>query len=217
MKPVSSETLTRQLNWRYATKKFDPTKKISDADWLALEHTLVLTPSSFGLQPWKFIVVTNQETKERLVPLSWGQRQVADASHTVVLAIRQKLDEQEIVRHVSRTAEVRGLEHAALEKYKKSMVNVLLHPNQHATIDEWATRQVYIALGSFMTAAAVIGVDTCPMEGIQPKKYDEVLGLVGTPYATVLACPAGYRAADDKYAVTPKVRFKHEDVVIRIS
>jgi len=216
MKPVSSETLTRQLNWRYATKKFDPTKKISDADWLALEHTLVLTPSSFGLQPWKFIVITNQEVKEKLVPLSWGQRQVADASHTVVLAIRQKLDEQEIVRHVNRTAEVRGVEHSALEKYKKSMVNVLLHPTHHATIDEWATRQVYIALGSFMTAAAVIGVDTCPMEGIQPKKYDEVLGLTGTGYATVLACPAGYRAADDKYAVTPKVRFKHEDVVIRI-
>jgi nitroreductase len=216
MKPVSSDTLTRQLNWRYATKKFDPTKEISEADWLALEHTLVLTPSSFGLQPWKFIVITNQEVKEKLVPLSWGQRQVADASHTVVLAIRQKLDEQEIVRHVNRTAEVRGVEHSALEKYKKSMVNVLLHPAQHATIDEWATRQVYIALGSFMTAAAVIGVDTCPMEGIQPKKYDEVLGLTGTGYATVLACPAGYRAPDDKYAVTPKVRFKHEDVVIRI-
>jgi len=216
MKALSSEELLKQLQWRYATKKFDPAKKIADADWHALEHTLILTPSSFGLQPWKFVVVTDQAVKEQLVPLSWGQRQVADASHTLVFAIKQKLGEGEITRHVERTAEVRGLEHAALEKYKKSMVNVLLHPSAHATIDEWATRQVYIALGSFMTAAAVIGIDTCPMEGIQPPKYDEVLGLTGTGYATVLACPAGYRAPDDKYAATPKVRFKHEDVIKRI-
>lgn len=216
MKPLSSEQLLKQLQWRYATKKFDPTKKIADADWTALEHTLVLTPSSFGLQPWQFVVVTDQAVKEQLVAHSWGQRQVADASHTLIFAIKQKLGEDEITKHVDRTAEVRGMEPAELEKYKKSMVNVLLHPSRHATIDEWAARQVYIALGSFMTAAAVIGIDTCPMEGIVPAKYDEVLGLTGTGYATILACPAGYRAHDDKYAATPKVRFKHEDVIKRI-
>jgi len=213
---ISNEALVKQLHWRYATKKFDPTKKIGQADWAALEQSLVLTPSSFGLQPWKFVIVTDQTVKEQLVPLSWGQRQVADASHTVVFAIKQNLGEVEITKHVNRTAEVRGLEPTTLDKFKKSMIGTLTNPNAQAKIDDWATKQVYIALGSFMTAAAVLGIDTCPMEGIQPTKYDELLGLVGSGYATIVACPAGYRAADDKYAHTPKVRYKHEDVIMRI-
>ena len=213
---ITNDVLVKQLRWRYATKKFDPTKKISDADWTALEETLVLTPSSFGLQPWRFIVVTDQAAKEKLVPLAYGQRQVADASHTLVFTIKQKLGETEIAKHVHRTAEVRGLEISALARFEKSMVGALTHPEAVAKIDDWATRQAYIALGSFMTAAALMGIDTCPMEGIQPQKFDEALGLVGSGYATVLACPAGHRAADDKYAHTPKVRFKHEDVIMRI-
>jgi nitroreductase len=83
-------------------------------------------------------------------------------------------------------------------------------------LDAWQSRQVYIALGQFMAAAAVIGIDTCPMEGIEPAKYDEILGLAGTGYATVVGCAAGYRATDDKYATTPKVRFRTEDVVVRV-
>jgi nitroreductase len=210
------ELLVKQLRWRYAVKKFDPTRKISDAQWFALEESLVLTPSSFGLQPWQFIVVTDPAVKEQLVPLSYGQRQVADASHTLIFAQKHKLGEPEITRHVHRTAEVRGLEHSTLDKYKKSMVGVLASPKGQETVDDWAARQVYIALGSFITAAAVLGIDTCPMEGLQPKKYDDLLGLTGTGYGTILACPAGYRAHDDRYAATPKVRFKHEDVIRRI-
>jgi len=213
---IANDTLVHQLKWRYAVKKFDPTKKISPADWAALEQALVLTPSSFGLQPWKFIVVTDQAVKEQLVLCSWNQRQVADASHTVVMAYKQNLGEVEITKHVNRTAEVRGLEPSSLEKFKKSMVGTLTHPTAKEKIDDWAVKQVYIALGSFMTAAAVMGIDTCPMEGLQPAKYDEVLGLVGSGYATALACPAGYRSAEDKYAHTPKVRYKPEDVIMRI-
>ena len=106
-KPVSNEVLLQQLKWRYAVKKFDPARKISAEDWQTLEQALVLTPSSFGLQPWRFVVITDQATKDRLVPISWGQRQVAEASHVVVFAVRQPLTESDVDRHVGRTAEIR--------------------------------------------------------------------------------------------------------------
>ncbi len=213
---ISSETLIQQLKWRYAVKKFDPTRKISPNDWTALEQSLVLAPSSFGLQPWKFIVITDQAVKDRLVAHSWNQRQVADASHTVVFAYKENLGEVEITRHVNRTAEVRGVEPTTLDKFKMSIVGAMTHPAAQEKINDWAIKQVYIALGSFMTAAAMMGIDTCPMEGLQPAMYDEVLGLTGSGYATAVACPAGYRSADDKYAHTPKVRFKPQDVITRI-
>lgn len=176
----------------------------------------MLTPSSFGLQPWKFIVITDQAVKDQLVPYSWNQRQVADASHTVVFAYKQNLGEVEITKHVNRTAEVRGIEPASLDKFKSVIVGSMTHPKAQEKINDWAIKQVYIALGNFMTAAALMGIDTCPMEGLEPAKYDQVLGLVGSGYATAVACPAGYRAADDKYASTPKVRYKPEDVIMRI-
>lgn len=216
MHVVTHETLLRQLRWRYATKKFDPTRIIPVAEWQALEETLVLTPSSYGLQPWKFIVVTNSELREQLVPHSWGQRQVAEASHLLVLAIKQNLGLTDIERFVQRVAEVRGVPAESLAGFQRMMAKNLVPPPPGLDINEWATRQVYIALGNFMTAAAMVGIDTCPMEGIQPQKYDEVLGLQELGYRTVVACPAGYRAADDKSALHPKVRFKTDDVVMRL-
>ena len=216
MRALPPETLVQQLKWRYAVKKFDPARKIAGEDWHALEHTLVLTPSSYGMQPWRFVVVNSPALREQLLPASYGQRQVVDASHMLVFAIKTKVGEQEIHKHVTRTAEVRGVPHDSLAKFK-DMLNKSLGSDHHqAKIDHWATNQVYIALGNFMTAAAVLGIDTCPMEGIQPAKYDEILGLKEHGYATVVACPAGYRAADDKYANIAKVRFKHEDVITRI-
>jgi nitroreductase len=203
---ISPEVLLRQLQWRYATKKFDPTKIIPASEWQALEEALVLTPSSFGLQPWKFIIVTNHELREKLVAHSWGQTQVVDASHLVVLAIKRDLGLPEIERYVSRVAEVRGVEVETLAGLHRMLTKSLVPPKGF-DINEWATRQVYIALGNFMTAAALMGIDTCPMEGINPAKYDEILGLPELGYATVVACPAGYRAEDDKYATHPKIRF----------
>src|SRR5687767_1490373 len=99
---VSTETVLNQLRWRYATKQFDATRRISDEDWAALEQSLVLTPSSFGLQPWRFIVVTDQATKDKLVPASWDQRQVADASHLVVFAIKKNLGPADVNRYIDR-------------------------------------------------------------------------------------------------------------------
>lgn len=216
MHSVSHETLLRQLQWRYATKKFDPSRIIPPAEWHALEQTLVLTPSSYGLQPWKFIVVTNAELRGQLLGHSWGQKQITEASHLVVFAIKKDLGLPEIERYVQRVAEVRGVPVDALAGFHRMMAKNLAPPPPGFDINEWATRQVYIALGNFMTAAAVIGIDTCPMEGIEPAKYDAVLGLNDLGYSTVVACPAGYRAVDDKSALHPKVRFKTEDVVLRI-
>lgn len=215
-KPVSNETLLQQLQWRYAVKKFDSARKISAEDWHTLEQALVLTPSSFGLQPWRFVVITDQATKDMLVPISWGQRQVAEASHVVVFAVRQPLTESDVDRHVARTAEVRGVSVESLAGFKKMLMKSLVPPPAEFDIHHWAGLQAYIALGNFMTSAAMLGIDTCPMEGIVSEKYDELLGLPSDGYSTVVVCVAGYRAADDKYAALPKVRFLVEDVVRRI-
>ena len=215
-KPVSNETLLQQLQWRYAVKKFDTARKISAEDWHTLEQALVLTPSSFGLQPWRFVVITDQATKDKLVPISWGQRQVAEASHVVVFSVRQPLTESDVDRHLVRTAEVRDVSVDSLAGFKKMLMKSLVPPPAEFDIHHWAGLQAYIALGNFMTAAAMLGIDTCPMEGIVPEKYDELLGLPSEGYGTVVVCVAGYRAADDKYAALPKVRFLSEDVVRRI-
>ena len=214
MKPVSNETVLRQLQWRYATKKFDPEQRISEEDWLTLEQSLVLTPSSFGLQPWRFVVITDHETKAQLPGISWGQKQLVDGSHVVVFAIRVNLSEADIDKYIARTAEVRGSSVEALKGFRSSMVGSL-HSGK-IDLNQWASLQAYIALGQFMATAAMMGIDTCPMEGIQPAKYDELLGLSEQGYATVVACVAGYRSEDDKYARLPKVRFKTDDVIVRI-
>ena len=216
MRPIQNEALIQQLRWRYATKKFDPARKISDEDWETLEEALVLTPSSFGLQPWKFFVVSNPVLREKLLPVSWGQRQVIDASHLVVFAIRKNLGTEDLDHYLRRMAEVRGIGVASLDPFRKIVAGFLSRDPSEFNVNEWATRQVYIALGNFMTSAALIGIDTCPMEGLEPAQYDQVLGLAGLGYATVVACPAGYRASDDKYAVTPKVRFPASEMIQRI-
>ena len=214
MKPVSNDVVERQLGWRYATKVFDATSKIPDADWRTLENALVLTPSSFGLQPWQFFVVTDPSIKGRLKPASWNQAQIVDASHVVVFAIRKNLSASDIDNYVALTAEIRGVTVESLVGFRKMMVGTLHHPT--FDVNEWATRQVYIALGFFMAAAAMLGIDTCPIEGFEPPKYDEILGLAPLGYGACVVAAAGYRSNDDKYAALPKVRFKTEDVVTRV-
>jgi nitroreductase len=216
MIPISNEALIAQLEWRYATKAFDPTKKISANDWAALERALILTPSSYGFQPYRFIIATDQATKENFVAHSWNQKQSADCSHFVVFAAKERVTEADVDHYMARVAEVRNLPVESLSGFRKVLLgDIVLGPRsqwQH----EWAIRQAYIALGNFMTAAALIGIDTCPMEGIDAAQYDAILDLAKTGYRTVVACAAGYRSAADKYATTPKVRFPAEELVIHI-
>ena len=213
---VSPADLIAALNWRYATKKFDPAKKISPETWAALEQALILSPSSMGLQPWKFVVVTDQAAKERLVPASYKQTQAADCSHLVVFAVHKNIGDVHVTKYLDRVAEVKGVTRDSLTGFGKMITGNLTSAAKEGRLDLWQTHQVYIALGQFMASAALLGVDTCPMEGIEPTKYDEILGLAGTPYTTVVACPAGYRAEGDKYAVAKKVRFEAKDVIVRI-
>jgi len=210
---MTGSALIQQLKWRYATKQFDATRQIDPATWSAMEEALVLSPSSYGLQPWKFLVVTDPALKTKLRAVSWNQAQVEDCSHHVVFLVKKDLGLPEIEHFVDRIAEVRGVSRESLAGYRGYMVSDLAEGPRAKTINEWAARQVYIALGNFMTAAAVLGVDTCPMEGLVPAKYDEILGLEGSGWATLCACPAGYRAAEDKYADAPKVRFPREELI----
>ncbi len=216
MTPIPDSQLLAALNWRYATKKFDPAKKIPATTWDALEQALILAPSSYGLQPWKFVVVTDPAVKQRLAAASWGQTQAADCSHLVVFAFQQDVGADDVNRLITRTVAMRGGSLAALDGYKNFMLQSLAGAKAGGTLDTWQSRQVYIALGQFMAAAALLGVDTCPMEGIEPSKFGEILGLVGTPYAVLCACAAGYRADDDKYASAPKVRHPAAELIKRI-
>ena len=215
MKPISPETLLDALNWRYAVKKFDSSRKIPDAIWNALEQSLLLTPSSFGLQPWKFLIVRDGALRESLLPHSWGQRQVVDCSHLVVILVRRALTEDYIDHFIQRTAEVRGIPPESLDGYRQVILNSLVRGERTRQILEWARDQAYIALGNFMTGAALLGIDTCPMEGIHPSKYDEILDLNASPFTTAVTCAAGYRAADDQYAAAPKVRFNATEIIER--
>lgn len=213
MKTITTDQLLDSLNWRYATKAFDASKKIPAATWDALLDALVLSPSSYGLQPWRFIDVQDPKLRAELRPHSWNQSQITDADHLIVFAARTEITHDDIDRHVARIAEVRNQPLEAVEPYRQMMNGSVLSPQRAETNAAWAGRQAYIAMGQFMTAAALLGIDTCPLEGITPAKYDEILGTRKDGYAVFAAVAVGYRADGDKYATTKKVRYATPDVV----
>ena len=213
MNPITTDQLLAAQAWRYATKQFDASKTIPAPVWQALEDSLVLSPSSYGLQPWQFFVVTNPDLRAKLRPHSWNQTQVTDASHLVVFAIPDKVDVPYMEKYLARIAEVRSVTIESLGFYRDMMMADVIAGPRQAWVNEWAARQVYIALGNFMTSAALVGVDTCPLEGIDPREYDAILDLPANGFNTIVACAAGYRSADDKYATLPKVRFEKSDLV----
>lgn len=213
MAATSNNQVLEQLKWRYAVKKFDPSKKISKADWETLEEALVLSPSSYGLQPWKFLVIDKPEIRKKLTPLSWNQTQVEDCSHYVVFLGKTAVNESYVDNFIASAAKARGVTPDKLAGYRNMMVKDLVSGPRSHVISEWAARQVYIALGNLMTCAALLGIDACPMEGLEPPKYDEVLGLKDSGYVTLVACAFGYRHADDAYAKAPKVRFDKNQII----
>lgn len=216
MSTISPDILLDRLKWRYATKHFDPTQKIPAETWRALEETLVLTPSSFGLQPWVFVVVADPEIRAKLRAESRNQAQITDSSHFVVFAARTALDEAYIDRHIDRIAEVREVGRDGLAEQRDRLINLLVTGPRSKGTREWATRQAYIALGNFLTATALLGVDVCPMEGINLSKADELLQLPERGLAAVVGAAAGYRAVEDKNARMAKVRFNTSDVVLKV-
>lgn len=213
MSNQNTQQLLKSLEWRYATKVFDATKKIPADVWAALEKALVLTPTSYGLQPYQFLIVQDAAKRAALLPHSWGQKQVVDCSHFVVFTARTEMKEADVAKLVSRISKLRGIPAESLNFYRDMMLGDVVNGPRGKIAHEWAARQAYIALGNLMTAAAMLGVDACPMEGLVPAEYDKVLHLHGTGYATVVACALGYRAAADKYASLAKVRYETADLV----
>ena len=214
MSKVDNEILFQQMNWRYACKKFDSTKIIREADWNILVETLRLSASSYGLQPWKFFVIQDMELRKQLFDASWKQSPVVEASHFIVMTYKEKMDEAHIDRHVAQTAKIRGLEVSTLSRMKEVVMKDLVAGPRSATIEAWAQRQCYIAMGSFLTTASLMEIDTLPMEGLDPAAYDRILKLEGSGYKTVAAIACGYRSSEDKYATTKKIRFDMQDVVV---
>ena len=212
MSTISPSQIVDALQWRYATKVFDASKIIPADTWAALEESLILTPSSYGLQPWKFLIITDKALREKLVPFAWRQRQIVDASHLVVMAVRRDYGEADVDANMQRIAEVRGGTPDALMGFKNMIMKTVSSLSQKDQ-EQWAKCQAYIALGQFMAVAALLGIDTCPMEGFEAGKFDEILGLTARGLTTAVLCPAGYRSVDDRYAGLPKVRFKATDLV----
>ena len=213
--PAEPKELLAGLRWRYATKKFDPSKKIPSARWEVLEEALVLAPSSFGLQPWKFFVVDDPALRSRLKTVSWNQGQITDADKLVVFAARKDFGAADVERYVASIAAARQVPLESLAQYKQMMLGSLTSRAPEA-LQGWVARQVYIALGVFLTAAASLGVDACPIEGIDPAGYDDILRLPGQGYTALFVAAAGFRSQDDAYARLAKVRFGRKEVVAHV-
>ena len=214
MSVVSGEVILQQLSWRYATKEFDSTRRISAELWKILETAIIHAPSSYGLQPWKFVVVTDQTVKNQLPDAAWGQTQPKDCSHYVVIAARKTTDADYVQKLIDTIASERAVSVESLSGYKQA---VLAKTSGMASgHQEWNSRQCYIALGFLLETAALLGIDACPMEGIVRDKMDVLLGLTDSGYTATVGCALGYRSANDKYAEAKKVRYSAADVIKRI-
>lgn len=207
--------LIQQLNWRYAVKGFDTAAKLSDAQISSLKNVLQLSPSSFGLQPYKFLLVKNPELRAKLLEVSWGQAQITDASDIFVLCRREKIDAAYVEEFIQMTASARNIEASTMDTYKQMILSFVnnLTPETYAA---WADKQVYLALGNLLTAAAMLGIDACPMEGFDSSKYDELLELPAKGLRSVVVCPVGMRSTEDKYAMAKKVRYSQDELFITL-
>lgn len=207
--------LIKNLEWRYATKVFDKSKKISDKDMDEIVESFRLTASSFWLEPWKLIIVENNETREKLKSHSWNQSQITDASHLLVLARVNEIDDKYIDTFLDNNVTLTWATREDLSWYEKMMKWYFwnLDENQKAS---WARDQVFIALWNLMSFLANKHIDSCAIWWFDPKMYDEVLDLKSNWLSSVVVLPIGYRSEEDKYANKPKVRFSKDDILLKI-
>jgi nitroreductase len=205
----------KNANWRYATKKFDATKKVSDADLQTLKEAIRLSASSYGLQPYQVILVENPELRAQLQPAAWGQAQIIDASHVLVFANFTNIGDAEIDAYLNNVAETRGLPLDALQGYgdfMKSKISSLSAEQKNI----WTSKQTYIALGNLLNAAAELNIDVTPMEGFEPEKVNEILGLNERGLNASLIATIGYRHADDATQSYAKVRKSEQELFINL-
>tara|TARA_R110002020_G_scaffold387546_1_gene598223 strand:+ start:29054 stop:29686 length:633 start_codon:yes stop_codon:yes gene_type:complete len=197
------------LKWRYATKKFDTSKKVAAEDLNILKEAMQLSASSYGLQPYKIFVIEDQEIRKQLQPAAYGQSQIVDASHLIVIANKADFDENLVDSYVDEISKVRGIEPAQLsgmaDYMKKNVVDLAAEMKA-----QWTAKQTYIVLGNLLAAAAQLKIDTCPMEGFDAKKFNKILGLANNDYNASVIVALGYRSADDATQHLPKVRRPQE-------
>jgi len=207
--------LISKLNSRYATKAFDAAKKVSAADMDTLLEAIRLSASSYGLQPYKVIVVENPEIRQELRGLAWGQSQITDSSALLVFAANTEINAEAVDQYISLISETRGIPAEALGDFSGMMKGSLQKMNAEQ-VETWVSKQAYIALGYGLVSAAVLGIDTCPMEGFSGPDFDKVLGLEKLGLKSKVVLAVGYRSSEDQYQHMKKVRTKKEDFFINI-
>lgn len=207
--------IIERLKWRYATKKFDPNKLLSEEKLNILKEAFNLTATSYGLQPLRMLVVSDPATKEQLMPLSMDQAMVKDASHVLIFCTETTVTSQFIKDHFDRVEAIRKTPTEILDPFEKFLINSFSEKDVDE-IEAWMTKQAYLAMGNLLTVCALEQIDACPMEGFEPEKYDEFLQLPQKGLRSVLVMPVGYRAEDDMFAGFQKVRRGVENVVITI-
>lgn len=208
--------IINSLEWRYATKKFNPSKKLSNQQINILKNAFNLTPTSFGLQPLKLIVIENKELQEKFIELSYFQRQVADASHLLVICIENDTTTNDINAYFDLEKKTRNVDEAVIAGFRKQLIEMY----NNKTVEERvlsAKHQAYIALGNLMTVCAVEKIDACPLEGFIPAKVDELLNLKALNLSSVLLLPVGIRADNDIMSTMKKVRKPLSEMIINIS
>ncbi len=208
--------LLKDLKWRYAVKKFDANKKVSEENLRKILEAGNLTATSLGMQAYRMVVVKDREILKKLTEVSWGE-QLKAASHVIVLAICTKIDTDFIKQAIALTKKTRpALEEQKLEMFEKMISGYMQTLEEKGEKQEWATRQTYIVMGTLLAACAQLRIDCCPMEGIQKEKYDEILGLTAKNLKTVFALPIGYRSEDDHHQHMAKIRRPLEEMLLEI-
>ena len=207
------ETILQAFNWRYATKIFDTNKKVSQDDIDTIIESARMAPTAYGLQPFQIIKVQDEALRLSLrTEASFGQAQVTDASDFFVIAARTDVDESYITDYISRIAKTRDMDTTDLEGFKQTMIGDICGRTPEMRLS-WASKQAYIALGSMIETAALVGVDACPMEGFVPTKVDEILGLSAHNLTSLAYLAVGYRG-EDYMAQAKKVRFSKEQILL---
>jgi nitroreductase len=205
--------LTSSLNWRYATKKYDTQKKISDEQLHVLLEAIQLAPTSYGLQAFQAIVITNPEIREKLKPKAWNQPQITDASHLILLCAMRSIPDAFVDKYVTNMTEMRGLESGALNGFGGFVKQKINELSPELTL-QWNKKQTYIALGFLLAACADLHIDSTPMEGFETEAFDEILGLEQLNLTSSVLCAVGYRSEEDANQHLKKVRRSKEDLII---
>ena len=205
----------KNANWRYATKKFDTTKKVSKEDLETLKEAIRLSASSFGLQPYRVIIIENPELRAKLQPAAWGQSQIVDASQLIVFANITNFGETEIDVSIANITERRGLPVDALKGYGDFMKSKIVALPEDVR-NTWASKQTYLALGNLMNAASELKIDVTPMEGFEPAQVNEILGLGKLGLNATLLATIGYRHEEDATQHYAKVRKSNEELFINL-